>query len=59
VDKILFFYAPKILGGDGRAMIDALNIRRAAGALPVQQLSVEESGADLLVTAYLSSGFHN
>jgi diaminohydroxyphosphoribosylaminopyrimidine deaminase/5-amino-6-(5-phosphoribosylamino)uracil reductase len=52
VDKILFFYAPKILGGDGRAMIDALKIRRAASALPVQKLSVERSGGDLLVTGY-------
>jgi len=52
VDKILFFYAPKILGGDGRAMIDALKIRRAAGALRVQRLNVERSGEDLLVTGY-------
>lgn len=55
VDKILFFYAPKILGGDGRAMIDGLNIRRAANAMAVRQLSVRKSGGDLLVTGYLKS----
>ena len=52
LDKFLFFYAPKILGGDGRAMIDAIDIRRAADALKVHRLSVEQSGEDLLVTGY-------
>lgn len=54
VDKIMFFFAPKILGGDGRAMIDTLNIGRAAGALPVHKLKVEDSGGDLLVTGYFN-----
>jgi diaminohydroxyphosphoribosylaminopyrimidine deaminase/5-amino-6-(5-phosphoribosylamino)uracil reductase len=59
VDKILFFYAPKILGGDGRAMIDGLKIRRAADALRVDPPRVEQSGEDLLVTGYLSSRSRN
>ena len=29
VDKMLFFYAPKLLGGDGRRMIDSLGVRHA------------------------------
>jgi diaminohydroxyphosphoribosylaminopyrimidine deaminase / 5-amino-6-(5-phosphoribosylamino)uracil reductase len=53
VDKILFFYAPKILGGDGRVMIDGLNIRRVIHALRVQRLAVHRSGSDLLVSGYL------
>jgi diaminohydroxyphosphoribosylaminopyrimidine deaminase/5-amino-6-(5-phosphoribosylamino)uracil reductase len=53
VDKVLFFYAPKILGGDGRAMIGGMNIRHAADAMVVRQLSVQKSGGDLLVTGYL------
>ncbi len=52
VDKILFFYAPKILG-DGRVMIDSLNIRRMTRALRVQRLAVRRSGSDLLVSGYL------
>ena len=28
VDKLLFFYGPKILGGDGRTMIEALGIKK-------------------------------
>jgi diaminohydroxyphosphoribosylaminopyrimidine deaminase/5-amino-6-(5-phosphoribosylamino)uracil reductase len=53
VDKVLFFYAPKILGGDGRVMIDGLNIRRAADAMVVRQLRVQKSGGDLVVAGYL------
>jgi len=53
VDKILFFYAAKILGGDGRGMIGDLGIRSVGKAIPVRRLDVKKSGSDLLVSAYL------
>jgi diaminohydroxyphosphoribosylaminopyrimidine deaminase / 5-amino-6-(5-phosphoribosylamino)uracil reductase len=53
VDKILFFYAPMILGGDGRVMIDALGVKRVRQAIPVQRMRVRPSGTDTLVSAYL------
>ncbi len=53
VDKIIFFYAPKILGGDGRSMIDALEIRRMKRAMLVKKLGVVQSGGDLMVSGYL------
>jgi diaminohydroxyphosphoribosylaminopyrimidine deaminase/5-amino-6-(5-phosphoribosylamino)uracil reductase len=53
VDKIVFFYAPKLLGGDGRPMIGPLRIGRVRDALAVKYLRVEKSGADLMVTGYL------
>lgn len=53
VDKILFFYAPMILGGDGRVMIDALGVKRVRQAIPVQRTRVRPSGTDTLVSAYL------
>jgi diaminohydroxyphosphoribosylaminopyrimidine deaminase/5-amino-6-(5-phosphoribosylamino)uracil reductase len=53
VDKILFFYAPMILGGDGRVMIDALGVKRVRQAIPVQSMRVRQSGTDTLVSAYL------
>jgi diaminohydroxyphosphoribosylaminopyrimidine deaminase/5-amino-6-(5-phosphoribosylamino)uracil reductase len=56
VDKILFFYAPKILGGDGRVMIDALGIRRVRHAIRLQEMRVQKSGPDILVSAYLGKG---
>jgi diaminohydroxyphosphoribosylaminopyrimidine deaminase / 5-amino-6-(5-phosphoribosylamino)uracil reductase len=53
VDKILFFYAPMILGGDGRVMIDTLGVKRVRQAIPVQRMRVQQSGTDALVSAYL------
>jgi len=53
VDKILFFYAPMILGGDGRVMIEALGVKRVRQAIPVQRMRGRQSGTDTLVSAYL------
>jgi diaminohydroxyphosphoribosylaminopyrimidine deaminase/5-amino-6-(5-phosphoribosylamino)uracil reductase len=53
VDKVIFFYAPKILGGDGRVMIDGLGIRRVDRSLRVRHLSVRKSGTDLMASGYL------
>jgi diaminohydroxyphosphoribosylaminopyrimidine deaminase/5-amino-6-(5-phosphoribosylamino)uracil reductase len=53
VDKVIFFYAPKIFGGDGRVMIDPLGIRRVSDALIVERLDVQKSGGDVLVTGYV------
>jgi diaminohydroxyphosphoribosylaminopyrimidine deaminase / 5-amino-6-(5-phosphoribosylamino)uracil reductase len=53
VDKIIFFYAAKILGGDGRVMIDTLGIRSVDKAIRVKRLKVRESGGDLMVSAYV------
>lgn len=53
VDKVIFFYAPKILGGDGRVMFDSLGIRRVDRLLRIRRLAFRKSGEDLLVTGYL------
>ena len=52
VDKIVLFYAPKILGGDGRPMIEQLDIARVRQAIAVKDLRVKRSGDDLMVTGY-------
>jgi diaminohydroxyphosphoribosylaminopyrimidine deaminase/5-amino-6-(5-phosphoribosylamino)uracil reductase len=53
VDKILFFYAPMILGGDGRVMIDGLGIKRVRQAICIRDVQVRPSGTDTLVSGYL------
>ena len=52
VDKVLFFYAPKILGGDALPMIDGLGLRRVKQAIPIKNLRATKSGDDLAVTGY-------
>lgn len=53
VDKILFFYAPKIIGGDGRVMIDGLGIKSVQQSLSVKRLEVTRAGGDVVVSGYL------
>ena len=53
VDKVLFFYAPKILGGDALPMIEPLGIPRVKKAVAVKDLRVGRSGEDLIVAGYL------
>ncbi|HXV84084.1 MAG TPA: bifunctional diaminohydroxyphosphoribosylaminopyrimidine deaminase/5-amino-6-(5-phosphoribosylamino)uracil reductase RibD [Candidatus Binatia bacterium] len=53
VDKIMFFYAPMILGGDGRVMIDTLGVQRIREAIRVKRTRVRAWGTDTLISAYL------
>jgi len=53
VDKIVFFYAPKILGGDARPMIEALGFHRVRQAIAIKNLGTNRSGQDLVVSGYL------
>jgi diaminohydroxyphosphoribosylaminopyrimidine deaminase/5-amino-6-(5-phosphoribosylamino)uracil reductase len=53
VDKIVFFYAPKILGGDARPMIEALGVHRVRQAIAVKDLRFDRSGEDLVVSGYV------
>jgi len=54
VDKVLFFYAPKILGGDdGVPMCSGPGPERMRESLPLHRMEVERVGADLLVSGSL------
>lgn len=53
VDKVLFFYAPLLLGGDGRAMIGPLGIDRVAAGQKLHTMTVQRIGKDILVAAYV------
>ena len=56
VDKVLFFYAPMILGGDGRVMIDTLRVKRIRQAIRIRDMQVRRSGNDTLVSGYVCTG---
>jgi diaminohydroxyphosphoribosylaminopyrimidine deaminase/5-amino-6-(5-phosphoribosylamino)uracil reductase len=49
VDKLALFYAPKIVGGDGRAMIGPLGIRKMSDALSLRRFNVQRHGDDILL----------
>jgi diaminohydroxyphosphoribosylaminopyrimidine deaminase/5-amino-6-(5-phosphoribosylamino)uracil reductase len=53
VDKLCFFYSPKIIGGEGRPMIEALGIRRLRESRNIKRVEIKRIGEDLLVSGYL------
>lgn len=55
VDKVLFFYAPKIIGGEGKRMIGALGIEKMSGCKNIKDVEIKRFGKDVLVSGYLNS----
>ncbi|RLB98777.1 MAG: bifunctional diaminohydroxyphosphoribosylaminopyrimidine deaminase/5-amino-6-(5-phosphoribosylamino)uracil reductase RibD [Deltaproteobacteria bacterium] len=53
VDKVMFFYAPKILGGEGVPICRGPGPQRMAEALAVRNLEISRVDGDFLVTGYL------
>ncbi|HUI28487.1 MAG TPA: bifunctional diaminohydroxyphosphoribosylaminopyrimidine deaminase/5-amino-6-(5-phosphoribosylamino)uracil reductase RibD [Candidatus Kryptonia bacterium] len=51
VDRMVLFYAPKLIGGDGRAMIDALGVAAMNDVVALDGMRVRRVGEDLIVTA--------
>jgi len=53
VDKVCFFYAPKIIGGDGLDMIAPIGVRKMSHSRQINRIEVARVGKDFLVTGYL------
>ncbi len=54
VDKIMFFYAPKIIGGrDSLSAIGGDSMKKIADALQLQDISIQRIDCDFLVEGYL------
>ena len=54
VDKIMFFYAPKILGGDdGVAICRGAGAAVMADAIRVKDIAVQRFGDDVLIEGYI------
>jgi diaminohydroxyphosphoribosylaminopyrimidine deaminase/5-amino-6-(5-phosphoribosylamino)uracil reductase len=49
VDQVVVFLAPKLFGGDGRPMIDALGVRTPRRALPLRRAHVRRIGDDFML----------
>ena len=54
VDKILFFYAPKLIGGEGRGMIGPLGIKKMAQTTKIKEIEIKRFGEDFMVSGYLN-----
>lgn len=55
VDKVEFFIAPKLIGGNGPSPLSGLHIERMAEAITLNDLQVDMYTGDLHVTGYIRS----
>jgi diaminohydroxyphosphoribosylaminopyrimidine deaminase/5-amino-6-(5-phosphoribosylamino)uracil reductase len=55
VDKVLFFVAPKIIGGDGISVIGACGVESMEQVVRLRDLTWQPLGADVVLQAYLGS----
>jgi diaminohydroxyphosphoribosylaminopyrimidine deaminase/5-amino-6-(5-phosphoribosylamino)uracil reductase len=53
VDKVLFFYGPTLVGGDGQPMIGPLGVDRIAAGLKLHTIELHRLKDDVLVTGYI------
>jgi diaminohydroxyphosphoribosylaminopyrimidine deaminase / 5-amino-6-(5-phosphoribosylamino)uracil reductase len=53
VDKIAFFYASKVVGGDGLSVVSPLGVKNMRQSIPIKNVEVERIDNDILVTGYL------
>ncbi len=52
VDKLVLFYAPKIIGAEGVSMVGDLNILKVKEALAIRGLKVKVFGEELMIEGY-------
>ena len=56
VDKVLFFYAPKIIGGShARSMVGGKGVPRISNAISVTNVHYKKLGEDILVEGYVNN----
>jgi diaminohydroxyphosphoribosylaminopyrimidine deaminase/5-amino-6-(5-phosphoribosylamino)uracil reductase len=53
VDKVLFFYGPKLLGGEGLPMVGPLGVDRVAAGLKLHTIELHQLRDDVLVSGYI------
>lgn len=54
VDKVLFFYAPKIIGGvKAPGIVGGVGIERLSDAIKLKKLNIKKVGEDIMVEGYV------
>ena len=53
VDKVVFFYSPKIIGGDGMSMIGDLGKESIGEAINIKNIRVRRFGDEMMVEGYI------
>lgn len=55
VDKVVFFFSPRLMGGDGISMIAPLGKKNIKNAINLTQVSYTKFGNEIMVEGYISA----
>lgn len=53
VDKVVFFYSPKIIGGDGVSMVGGLGKESIGEAINIKNIRVRRFGDEIMIEGYI------
>ena len=53
VDKVVFFYAPRIIGGDGISMVGNLGKQSIEDAISIRNIKVRRFGDEVMIEGYI------
>jgi diaminohydroxyphosphoribosylaminopyrimidine deaminase / 5-amino-6-(5-phosphoribosylamino)uracil reductase len=54
VDKVVFFYAPKLVGADGLSMVGKLGTSAIKDALLITRLNIKKFGDEFMIEGYIT-----
>lgn len=54
VDKVVFFYAPRIIGAEGLSMVGKLGVSRVSNSLGIGRVKITKLGDEFMVEGYVS-----
>ena len=53
VDKAVFFYSPRIMGGDGKSMVAGLGTKSVDESVSLKDIRTRRFGDEIMVEGYL------
>ncbi len=54
VDKIVFFYAPRVVGAEGLSMVGNLGVSRISDSLGIERVKIRKFGDEIMVEGYVA-----
>jgi diaminohydroxyphosphoribosylaminopyrimidine deaminase/5-amino-6-(5-phosphoribosylamino)uracil reductase len=54
VDKVVFFYAPRVIGAEGLSMVGNLGVSRIKDSLDIERVKIRKLGGEFMVEGYVA-----
>ncbi len=54
VDKVVFFYAPRLIGADGLSMVGGLGFSRIEDSIVIERVRIRKFGDEFMVEGYIA-----